>query len=220
MKDSLVTVVNTVGKTTSEAVELISNVDSFYNSAWNKLIIVGSLAFGVIGIIVPLVIQWYQKKTLKISEELLKKNIENQTLKLKSELMTEITQTLETKLKNFEEKIDKESASHNAKTFHLQGNSLHNKGLISEALGDFIIAARDYSYVEDYSNLRSILNFILNECLPKLSQEEVTDLKILQNCDLDQVLTEIEKKDDKGVFIQTLREIRLKLTKIPKQKQV
>jgi hypothetical protein len=219
MKDSLITVTKAVGNTANEAIDLINNVDSFYNSAWDKLIIVGSLAFGVIGVIVPLVIQWYQKKTLKISEELLKKDIENQTLKLKSELMTEITQTLETKLKKFEEKIDKDNASHNARTFHLQGNSLHNRGLTSQALGDFIIAARDYSYVEDYSNLRSILNFILEDCLPKLSQEEVMDLKISQNCDLDQVLTDIEKRDDKGVFIQTLRDIRLKLTKIPKLKQ-
>lgn len=219
MKDSLVTVVNTVGKITSEAVELISNVDSFYNSAWNKLIIVGSLAFGVIGILVPLVIQWYQKKTLKISEELLKKDIENQILKLKSELVLEINKTLEERLEKFEEKIDIASASHNAKTFHLEGNSLFNQGQIAQALADFVIAARDYSYVEDYPNLNGVLNFILQSCLPKLSLEEVSDLKISQNCDLEYLLTEIEKKDTKGVFIQTIREIRLKLTKIPKQKQ-
>jgi LPS O-antigen subunit length determinant protein (WzzB/FepE family) len=73
MSDTLKTIVKTVEKTTDNSIDLINKVDSFYNSAWDKLIIVGSIAFAIIGILVPYVIQWYQKKTLKISEELLKK---------------------------------------------------------------------------------------------------------------------------------------------------
>ena len=55
-------------RTFSETIDLVNKVDSFYNSAWDKLIIVGSLAFGIVGIVVPFIIQWYQKRTLELKD--------------------------------------------------------------------------------------------------------------------------------------------------------
>ena len=216
MIDTLQTVIKIVEKTTDNGLELINKVDSFYNSAWDKLILVGSVAFGVIGILVPFVIQWYQKKSLKISEELMKKEMENQTLKLKSELLDDINKTLEERIKIFEEKIEKLNASTNAKTFHLQGNGNLKSGDMLNAIADYITCAEDYIICEDYSNLQTILRLILNDCLPNLSIEEIEDLKISHNCHLDTLLDNLTNIEDKGAFSQKIREIKLKLSKLPK----
>lgn len=216
MSDTLQKIIKTVEKTADNGIELINKVDSFYNSAWDKLIVVGSVAFGVIGILVPFVIQWYQKKSLTISEELMKKEMENQVFRLKSELLIDINKTLEERIKIFEEKIEKLNASTNAKTFHLQGNGNLKSGEILEALSDYITCAEDYIICEDYSNLQNVLRVILNDCLPKLSLEEIEDLKISHNCNLETLLDNLTNKEDKGTFSQIIRETRLKLSKLPK----
>lgn len=216
MTDSLQTVISAIEKASNNGIDLINKVDSFYNSAWNKLIIFGSVAFAIIGILIPFVIQWYQNKTLKISEELLKKEIENQTSKIKAELLGDINIILEERISIFEQKIEKLNASANAKAFHLQGNSQLNIANISGALSDYIAAAMDYLVCEDYSNLHTVLRVISENCIQPLSYEEIMDLKISDNCDLENLLDKLENTDDKGMFLQLSRDIRIKLTKLPK----
>ncbi|MCO6176065.1 hypothetical protein NHF50_13520 [Flavobacterium sp. NRK F10] len=177
MSDTLRTTIKTIAQTTENGIELINKVDSFYNSAWDKLILVGTVAFGVIGILVPFVIQWYQKKTLKISEELMKKELENQALTLKAELLDHININIKKEIKIFEEKIEKLNASTNAKAFHLQGNGQLANGYKAGALSDYIISADNYIICEDYNNLQTVLRLILEDCLPSLSLEEIEDLK-------------------------------------------
>jgi hypothetical protein len=216
MTDTLQTLVSTVGQNSDNAIDIINKVDSFYNSAWDKLVIVGSVSFAVIGILVPFVIQWYQKKTLKISEELLKKDIENQSLKLKTELLADIKIILDERIKDFEKKIEELNASATAKTFHLQGNSQLGDKDIGGALADFVTAAQNYLICGDYSNLQTVLRIILENCVPKLSQEEINDLRITHNCDLDLLLNDLTLKDDNGVFSQVIRNIQFKVSKLPK----
>ncbi len=78
MNDSLKVLAQSIDNTSKDIIDLVTKVDSFYNNAWQKLIIVGTVAFAIIGIALPLIIQWYQKKALSLSEELLKKEIESQ----------------------------------------------------------------------------------------------------------------------------------------------
>jgi hypothetical protein len=216
MKDSIQTVIKTIEKTSDNGIELINKVDSFYNSAWDKLIIIGTFSFAIIGILVPFIIQWYQKQTLKTSENLLKKEIETQILKIKFEILAEITIAFEEKLNVFENKIEQFNASSTARTFHLQGNGQLNNGLIKEALADYITAAQNYSICEDFINLQNMLKAILDNCLHKLSKEEIEDLKISHNRSLEKMLDIISSKDDKKVFNIIIRDIRYKLSKLPK----
>ncbi|MCD6069347.1 MAG: hypothetical protein K0S33_4173 [Bacteroidetes bacterium] len=201
---------------TIDALELLTKVNDFYESAWNKLIIIGTVSFGVIGIIVPIVIQWYQKKTLKISEELLKKDTEAKTLKIKSELLKEINASLEKRLQEFEIKVENITSSAEAKTFHLQGNTNLSQKRTLEALSDYIIASEGYIKCTDYINLQRVLESISKDCISQLSIEEITDLKITDNSDLDLLLKTLSAHDVNGAFESLIREIRFKLSKLPK----
>ncbi len=220
MKDTIRTIVNAIETKTSESLELINKVDSFYNSAWDKLVLVGTVSFGLIGFIVPLIIQWYQKRTLKLSEELLKKEIENQTLKLKNEIVKEVTEGMELKILDYESRVSKFNASANARAFHLQGNLTLNDGGFQSALGDYITSSFNYLKCDDYLNLQTVLTLIADSCIPNLSIEEIDDLKMMTGYDLVALIEELEAKDNNGSLTRIIREIKLKYQKAPKTIQL
>jgi len=209
MTDTLQTIVNTVQQSSNESIDLIYKVDAFYNSAWNKLIYGISILFGLVGIIVPIIIQRYQKKTLKISGELLNKNIETQTSKIKAEILKEIN-------KDFESKTEELNAFIVASTFHLQGNSQIDNKTYSGALSDYIIAATNYIKCNNYINLQIVMNIILEACLPHLSLDEINDLKEIENHDLYSLLVLLDTSDEAGVFKEVIRNIRLSLRELSK----
>lgn len=217
MGDTLRTIIQSVEKTSDNGIDLINKVDSFYNSAWDKLVLFGTISFAIIGILIPFVIQWYQKKTLKISEELLRKDIENASLKMKADLLSDINDTLEKRMILFEQSINKLNASINAKTFHLQGNSQLKDGHISSALSDYIIASIDYLNSEDTPNLQIVLDIINEDCLPKLSIKEVDDIKTSHDTNLENMLINITEKDNNAIYSRIIREIRSTLNKLPKE---
>jgi len=197
-------------------IELINKVDTFYNSAWDKLVLIGTISFAVIGLLVPFVIQWYQKKSLKVSEELLKKEMENQSMKLKAEILEDINNTLEERIKDFENKINELNASITAKTFHLQGNGHLADKLYAEALSDYITAAQNYLISHEHHNLQTVMRLIYESCIPNLSGEEINDIKITHDCDLEILLSDLSANDEKGSFTKLIRDIRFSTSKLPK----
>ncbi len=212
MKDTLNSIVEKIQTTLASQVDLVEKVDTFYNNAWDKLILVGSVAFGIVGIIIPLIIQWYQKRALKVSEELLKKDIEIQVSKMKAEIMRELSPQIEEEFKKYENKIK----ILNAKTFFIQGKLNLEKNYHNPALGNFIAASFSFIASEDYQNLQSTLHLILNDCIPYLSNEEINDLKISTDTNIDLLLNILKENDDKGVFSTVIQEIQLKISKLPK----
>ena len=76
---------------------IINSVNGFYDSAWNKLIFV----IGVLGILLPIVIQYFQNKNLK----LLLDEVNNKFQKSIKEIKEENKILLDEEIKKFEEKF-------------------------------------------------------------------------------------------------------------------
>ncbi|HQB08814.1 MAG TPA: hypothetical protein PLW37_03020 [bacterium] len=197
-------------------IDLIAKVDSFYNSAWNKLIIVGSVAFAIVGVIVPFVIQWYQKRTLKLSEEIMKKEFSEHKKILKEEIYKEVAHEIENKFEKYEKELRLANASANAKIFFSQGKFSLEKNYFSVALNEFITAAHSCMDGNDFQTLQKILKSILEDCLPNLSREEIDDLRISDNKDLNSLLVLLSQHDNSGVFQDVIGSIKVKITKLPK----
>lgn len=58
MTDTLTNIIDAIQKNQNIGIDLIQKVDSFYNNAWTKLLVV----LGIIGVLVPLFINWLQKE--------------------------------------------------------------------------------------------------------------------------------------------------------------
>ncbi len=216
MTDNLIAIIQAIQAQSTNVIDLIQKIDAFYNNAWNKLIIIGSVALGIVGLIVPLFIQLYQRRTLKLSEKLLMQELGSQNIKTKNETIVELSKKIEEKFGEYENKIKIMSASANAKIYLTQGKLELEKNYYSPALSYFVACA--YSCIEcnDHQNLQVALKSILNECLPHLSVEEINDIKVSKESDIDYFLSHLKEKDDIGYYSSIIQDIKLKITKLPK----
>lgn len=210
MIDTLKTIVETIQANADKSVDLIDKVDNFYNNAWNKLILFGSVLFAVVGILVPLFIQFYQKRVLKLGENELKN-------KLKTEITKELLETIKKEFEENQKQIKILNASANAKILFSQAKFSLEKNSYSGALGELVSASYFCMECNDYKTLQNILDYILNNCLPSLSIEEIDDLKTASVCDLNLFLDDLTKKDDRAMFQTKIGDIKVKLTKLPKK---
>lgn len=216
MTDTLNTIIGAIQAQSNNAIDLIQKVDTFYNNAWNKLIFVITIGFAIVGIIVPLFLQWLQKRTLKASEELLKKEIGEKTKEIKDKITDELLIKIDEKFKVYEKEIKITRATGKAKASLAEGKYNLEKNDYKRALSDFINASYGSIECDDYKTLQDVVKYILNNCLPYLSKEEIDDLKVAKDADLNLFLDYLTEKDDRGTFQTIIGEIRVRITKLPK----
>ena len=209
MNDTLQVILDAIKANQYSSIDLIEKVDNFYNNAWFKLVLFGSILFALVGIFVPLFIQWYQKRTLKLSEETLKST-------LKTEISKDLLTAIENKFQENEKKLKMLTASANAKIFFSQAKYSIEKNSYKGALGELISASYNSMECNDFKTIQELLDYILNNCLQFLSVEEINDLKTASICDLSLFLNELTEKDDRGMFQSRIGDIKVKLSKLPK----
>lgn len=209
MSDTLTTIIEAIQSNADKSIDLIEKIDSFYNNAWNKLILFGSILFAIVGVLVPIVIQWYQKRTLKLSEESIKR-------KLKDEVTTEVMKTIEKKFEENEKQLKMLNASANSKILFSQAKFSIEKNSYKGALGELVMASYSSMECDDFKTLQDILDALLLNCLPYLSIEEINDLKTANVCDLHSFLDSLTKKDDRAMFQTKIGDIRVVISKLPK----
>lgn len=208
MSDTLYSMIKAIQDNTDKSIDLIEKVDNFYNNAWSKLVLFGSVLFVIVGVFIPLVIQWYQNRTLKLSEETLKNHLKKE---LKNELLVEI----EKQFSENEKKLKTLNASANAKILFSQAKFSVEKNSYKGALGEVVTASISSLECNDFRTLQELLDFLLNSCLPYLSIEEINDLKTANVCDLHFFLDELTKKDDRAMFQTKIGDIKVKISKLP-----
>ena len=113
-------ILDTLRLPSNQSLDLISKIDTFYNNAWTKLIVTVTILFTIVGIVIPLIIQYYQKRELKLGEEKLKAEIESIEIRLKSEIKQETESTLEILTKKINMLEVEINAKVSARTNHLQ----------------------------------------------------------------------------------------------------
>ena len=143
--------------------DIVNSVNSFYDSAWTKLIFV--ITF--IGIIVPVVIQYFQRQNIKeiykrysidferkmnLKIEQLKTENEENFEKIKSEYNIEI--------KKIQEIHRTQTVETDGNTFYLQGRVRFSEKNFKYALSDFIKAANKYISVKNTEKAKVMLEFI------------------------------------------------------------
>jgi Skp family chaperone for outer membrane proteins len=139
--------------------EVLMKVDAFYNAAWGRLITFMAIAFpirlAVVGILMPILIQLYQRNTfdeklnaLKAETANQKNNYENQLKALKDEATKQIedaktaakdyveqskrqfAEAHERQKKEFDERITVETAKLDKKNLVSLGSTLHVQGIV------------------------------------------------------------------------------------------
>jgi hypothetical protein len=184
---------------------ITSNINSLYSNAISQLT---SYTFGVIavvGVLMPIIVSVIQSKSLKAEKENLEKYISDEVSKIKSTLRNEISNELmlliqseesklisliEQKYKILEDKLE----CANARSFHLQGNSLVAKGYYAMAVEDFCASTKGYLKGSDELNGQRTLRILIQDCLTKINKDDYESNELDESLDgLQEFLAEINQ---------------------------
>ncbi|MDP8202518.1 MAG: hypothetical protein P9M11_10325 [Candidatus Tenebribacter burtonii] len=165
-------------------------LDKLHSLYYDVMIFFGILV-AFIGILLPLFINFYQTKKLKIEKENLKQEL---LVEIKSEIKNEFD-LYEEKFKEkiekmeigFKEKIEKmeigfekKSDAMSGMVFHVQGRFELNKRYYAQSLVSYIYASSFYLEGEDYGNFQRVTKTICESCFPMLFSSDfdiVNDLE-------------------------------------------
>lgn len=199
--DTLAKKVVVAEKPVNETLEILSKVNEFYDSSWDKLLYVLGGGFAVLAIAVPLIIQYIQNKSIKASEKELENKIIEEIEKARVEIKNELTVNLNAKIKEYDIKLKKSNDELSGMIMHINGiNSFDDK--------EFFLAFQSFVYAFGYNidgdvkhqlelNLENIL-----WCLQELTQESIEELREKKFYDLESLMNKtIKEADDKTVEI-------------------
>jgi len=139
-----------------DSIQLLNNVNAFYNQAWDKLVLVITLSVAIVGIAVPVFLSILQKKTFD-SEV---KELERRISKKQTELIAGVKQR--------QEKIERDSAQSLAGVYHVQTIFMKTQGRYANAIGSGLDAIMSYLKCKHTQGFRAILTVVI-ECLAEMN---------------------------------------------------
>jgi hypothetical protein len=206
----------------SEKQDIITQVNDFYDSAWLKLIIVIS----ILGIIVPIIVQYLQRKNLKDLTESIRKQM-NDTFESKvNELkdfnvreMQLITQEFKSNISLVEQQNENLLTELDASTFYLQGKASINSDNYNLAIQSFIKSAHLWSQTKRPEKVKVI--FVnLASCLKKINKKSYGDAidkrltKSSLSMNLDEYIEYFDMNENKDLFEKELNVVKSEIKRI------
>ncbi len=194
----------------------INMVDTFYNNAWNRLVLYGALIIVIVGIVIPIILQYTSRRVQQ------GKNIEMEN-KLREEFTSFVNlkgKSIEEKDKNiidnyFKEKeriIENKLVQLRRDISHSKGLSFHNLGLRKATEGEILVstlfyisAGRSYLDAQDETNLKIILENIEKNCLGIDKIEDLFEFEEVKK-ELNSFISKIEKEfTDKRYSLEIIK---------------
>ena len=199
MPDSLRVIHDTLVIKQFSDLDVLDKVNTFYTSSWDRLIITVSIAFGIVGIVMPLIIQWYQKKTLQLSEDNLKALIISEIENTKEELKSDFSKRLEDVIITYDAKIENLIYETYAQAYHLQSRINYDSKKYVDAFIDIIDAGSKYLHAQKYDQVKAILKAIDEIILIEIKPQELKAIKKEYKDSLEETLNTLTKQDDEEI---------------------
>lgn len=186
-----------VSKNNLEMIDLINNVETFYNNSLNRVLWIVGIFFTVFAILVPVILNWIQKRQYQLDKKELKNYIEDRLALLENR----IDKKIEEKLMQEKENIENQSE---LKLLQLEGK-LHKS------------LAQNYNFFDD-TVITTILDDYMGIALPHyiLSALKFTEANNIEKSHemLIKVIDELERThEDKDKFNKIDQELLRRLIK-------
>lgn len=202
-----------------EVTTIINNINALYSNVINQLItiIIGGLAF--VGVFLPLIFGYFQKRKINADKMELAKKIDSEiqaakTLlieKMKEELNAErsiILKSIETMKTEMHLEVKNIQAQAEARAYHLQTAANIKDKLYDSAFNSCAKAIRNYSTVKDeFSLIRLIENVLLAEIFPSLKKKDFDNDELLEE-NYQKLCESIAKLNNSGRYSDNLVEIK------------
>jgi len=172
---------------------------------------------GLVGVLVPVIVQFYQNRILKIESETLANFLRDELNKVKIELSEQTKSEMERQKALLKEKIEEIETELKTKISAVKGVSFHVQGLLSltqekfsESLEVLTTAASFYLEGEDELNLRRVLIMIAETCLPEVTKKDLSPSPRIEK-NLQSLVKELESKNINNRYFDLIHSISTEL---------
>jgi len=211
--DTIKQVIKMTPVITNNNIELLEKVNAFYDSAWNKVIWVIGILIAIVGVAIPLTIQFWQNRKLASDRAELKREIENAI----NNATIAFTKYVDEQVKIKFDKLSKEVEAHNdlmhARTMVLQGNAFLKEN-IPYAIGAYIAAIENYYLAEDSQQVIYILEWVLkfSDEMKECSKIAIDEAMTYNKININELLNKLNESDKTGEIKDLTRKLKDVLT--------
>ena len=219
---------------TPEILDLIQKVDTFYNTSWNHLLLYSGITITALGVVLPLLIQWFQTRSIRREEEASITKINSLVAAARSDLASQLRADAETQkghiaeqLKQYEamlatasktlsDDIDKRVKETRAELetqvkattgniYHVQGTMMLKAENYVPAVRSYLIAANQFALGKDELNLRRAITQI-NKCFSEINKDDIAKSPDIGN-DYEALVKLLEPLDKNGGYHDSINEL-------------
>jgi len=205
-------------------------VDHFYATSWSHLLVCLGVMGAIVGVVVPLWIQYHQNRTMRLEREEIRAAIVGQVteemrvgLEKESALLAEKiaaeTRSLEEKLARDRAELEEKSrkmegalrrgiARASGNVFGVQANMLVEQKSYESAAESILDAIGYMIEADDRVNLRRQLVSLTQTCLPTMTKAQCEEMDTGAAEAFDKMMTQISKWDTKNDFKDAVSEAR------------
>jgi hypothetical protein len=187
--------------------DILRNVDEFYKSAWDKLVLFGSGAIILVGIVLPYLANLIIKIKQQKRELTMRGKLLDKIQKFEDEIIESIDKKFKKDAEDIRIQIENVRSRSFALSYHLQGIFRFEKGEYRNALASHIWAGLLYVGCSDQEGIKLVLDNIIR-CLPNVYYDDLTELKEIENISLGRLISLIENNDTMKVFTSSIVEIK------------
>lgn len=217
---------------TVDMLTVLQSVDQFYATSWNHLLICGSVAIGIVGVVIPLMLQIYQRRAMRLEKSEIHAAIISQIEKELVEARQEDKKVLEEKIaaaiKTLEERLSRDRAELeegvrklestlrkgiagvNGGALHVQTNAMLTDNNYAMAFRSAVDGLSWYVDADDHSNMRSLFKVLTKGCLPHMTKAQMDEMEDDKKVFGD-VMKKITEWDAKQDFSDALKEAKVAL---------
>jgi len=187
---------------------ILEKVDGFYNHAFSNLVMIVLGAIAILGIGMPLLINWLQNRRFDSDRKLLKQEIESALYNVTNEIISETEQNVSTRLTEVEARlttdINRKLDIAQGMIFHLQSNTMRKHVFSWESRAVSLLNACNCylrgKHLYGFNQLFEILIEVGKEWAP--NYPITTDSKLPDL--MEAVIAQMKELDDQGQYMHQI----------------
>lgn len=194
------------------AKEILELVHMYYSTAWKQLITYTTALIALVGILIPILNQWHQRRLVRLERQELENIIKKYQDESRQDLMKTINDKMEKLNKTINDEILKNQKESSQKIRTVLGASLHIQGVSllkaknhSRAIKSFVEGADCMIDAEDEQNLQTVLRLI-ETCLGKVSKKDIENMWVDED-KIQILLTRLKEKNKKNRYSNYIRDL-------------
>jgi hypothetical protein len=184
---------------TPAPIEIVDKIRQFYTDAWNMLMVYITILIAIVGVVIPLTIQWYQNKTFRLEEEKLKESLikENQAFidKAINENMERITASLK-----------QEIARSLTGALMVQTSFLWTEKRYLDALESGFSAIKSSLQSGNQANVQRSLRNVTRDILPNINKQQYEQQPYLKE-KIGDIFKTLEAENTDGRYTDYVRDL-------------